>query len=86
MISIGKIRDLLTSILSNLNNFNSRVVVDRVSETQIQVSENFNYIIWRLKGFKPTLVQCLVFAVNSGENSTMCPVALPPSIFRIFQT
>ena len=31
-----------TSILSNLNNFHSREVVDRVSETQLQVGENSN--------------------------------------------
>ena len=30
----------LTSILSNLNNFHSLEVVDRVSETQLQVGEN----------------------------------------------
>ena len=30
----------LTSILSNLNNFHSFEVVDRVSETQLQVGEN----------------------------------------------
>ena len=39
----------LTSILSNLNNFHSLEVVDRVSETQLQVSENSDWIIWRLK-------------------------------------
>ena len=32
----------LTSILSNLNNFHSLEVVDRVSETQLQVGENRN--------------------------------------------
>ena len=32
----------LTSILSNLNNFHSLEVVDRVSETQLQVSENLD--------------------------------------------
>ena len=31
---------LLTSILSNQNNFHSLEVVDRVSETQLQVGEN----------------------------------------------
>ena len=31
-----------TSILSHLNNFHSLEVVDRVSETQLQVSENSN--------------------------------------------
>ena len=32
----------LTFILSNLNNFHPLEVVDRVSETQLQVGENFN--------------------------------------------
>ena len=36
--------------LSNLNNFHSLEIVDRVSETQLQVGENLNLIIWRLKG------------------------------------
>ena len=40
----------LTSILSNLNIFHSLEVVDRVSETQLQVGENSDWIIWRLKG------------------------------------
>ena len=40
----------LTSILSNLNNFHSLEVVDRGSETQLQVGKNLNWIIWRLKG------------------------------------
>ena len=31
-----------TSILSNLNNFHSLEVGDRVSETQLQVTENSN--------------------------------------------
>ena len=35
---------------SNLNNFHSLEVVDRVSETQLQVGENSDWIIWRLKG------------------------------------
>ena len=30
-------------------NFHSFLAVDRVSETQLQVGENFNLIIWRLK-------------------------------------
>ena len=29
--------------------FGKSEVVDRVSETQIQVGENSNYLIWRLK-------------------------------------
>ena len=40
----------LTAILSNLNNFHSLEVVDRVSEIQLQVGENSDLIIWRLKG------------------------------------
>ena len=40
----------LTSILSNLNNFHSGEVVDRVSEKQLQVGENSNWIIWLLEG------------------------------------
>ena len=35
----------LTSILSSLKNFHSLEVVDRVSETQLQVGENSNWII-----------------------------------------
>ena len=50
MALIRKIWICLTSILSNLNNFHSLEVVDRVSGTQLQVSENSNWIIWRLKG------------------------------------
>ena len=33
-----------------INNFHSLEVVDRVSETQLQVGENSDRIIWRLKG------------------------------------
>ena len=42
-----KIVDLI--ILSNMNNFHSLEVVDHVSETQLQVGEKSNWIIWRLK-------------------------------------
>ena len=38
-----------TSIFSNLNNFLSLEVVEHVSETQLQVGENLNWIIRRLK-------------------------------------
>ena len=43
----------LTSILSNLNNFHSLEVVDRVSKTQLQVGENSDWItdIMFLKSF-----------------------------------
>ena len=39
---IYKISKYLTSILLNMNNFHSLEVVDRVSETQLQVGENSN--------------------------------------------
>ena len=42
----------LTSILSNLNNFHSLEVVDRVSGTQLQVGENSDEIILAVKGLK----------------------------------
>ena len=54
MTSISNIWKQLTSILSNLNNFHSLEVVDRVSETQlqlVQVGENSDLTIWRFKGW-----------------------------------
>ena len=43
----------ITSILSNLNNFHSLEVVDRVSETQLQVDENYLHLTkWRSTVFK----------------------------------
>ena len=51
MTIINKILKSLTSILSNLNKVHSlkRVeIVNRVSETQLQVGENYNSIIWWL--------------------------------------
>ena len=44
--SINRISKSFTSFLSNLNNFHSLEIVDRVSETQLQISENSN---WWLK-------------------------------------
>ena len=44
-----KISKSLISILSDLNNFHSVEIVDRVSETEL-VNENYNYKIWRLNG------------------------------------
>ena len=32
------------------NNFHSLENVDRVSETQLQVGENYDFLIWWLKG------------------------------------
>ena len=40
--AISNIWKQLTSISSNLNNFHSLEVVDRVSETQFQVGENWD--------------------------------------------
>ena len=51
MTSTSEIWKELTSICSNLNNFHSLEVVDRVSETQLQMGENSDLIIWRLKGY-----------------------------------
>ena len=45
----------LTLILSILKNFHSLEVVDRVSETQLQVGENSNWIIWRLQSYNNRL-------------------------------
>ena len=41
-IKSARFEQKLTSILSNQNNFHSLEVVDRVSETHLQVSENYN--------------------------------------------
>ena len=48
--SISNIWKQLTSILSNLNNFRSLEVVSRWRDPQLQVGENSDWIIWRLKG------------------------------------
>ena len=62
----------LTSILSNLNNFHSLEVVDRVSETQLQVGENSDWILniesievndFEILLIDVTFVQKLVFYV-----------------------
>ena len=51
MTSISNIWKQVTSILWNQNNFHSLEVVDRVSETQLHVGDNSDWIIWRLKGW-----------------------------------
>ena len=43
--------------MSNQNNFQSQVV-DRVSETQLQVGENSDWVIWRLKGSFYCIMPC----------------------------
>ena len=53
---------------AKLNFFHSLEVVDRVSETQLQVGENYNKIIWRwLKGNIP---QELHTKVNARTTTT----------------
>ena len=48
--SISMISESLTLIVSSLNNFHSLEFVNRVSEAQLQVSENSNKLFWQLKG------------------------------------
>ena len=45
--------------LSNLNNFHSLQVVDRVSETQLQVGENFRLNNLAVKGLTLTMLKYL---------------------------
>ena len=42
-------QDLKRVDLHFVKNFHSLEVVDRISETQLQVGENSNWIVWRLK-------------------------------------
>ena len=64
MTSISNIWKQMTSILANLNNFDSLEVVDRVSETQLQVGENSDWIIWRLKDFAYTYWKRRIYGVD----------------------
>ena len=69
MTSTSKIGKELTPILSNLNNFHSLQFVDRVSERQLQVGENSNWIIHKIP------VQCWARVAahrwfNGGQSST----------------
>ena len=75
MTSMSKIWRQLTSILSNLNNFHLLEIVDRVSETQLQLGENFNWIIW-LKGLnqsqtiavhQPIIIYMAKHTMNAAE-------------------
>ena len=63
--SISNIWKQLTSILSNLNNFHSLEDVDCVSETQLQVGENSDWIIWRLKGWTAKYVTVGSLVLNN---------------------
>ena len=87
MTSISKIWKQLTYILSNLNNFHSLEVVDRVSETQLQVGENSDWIIWQLKGyfnFKPTLEQPVCLQ-SKHRASTQCLFQVCPASAALAQ-
>ena len=73
MTSTSKIWKELTSILSNLNNFHSLEIVNRVSETQLQVGENSDWIIWRLKSDDVTVpTQWSVIRKNNVNVSEYC--------------
>ena len=48
-----------------LHNFHSLEVVDRVSETQLQVDENSDWIIWRVKGWSAELFLYTPWRPNS---------------------
>ena len=50
------ISNIWKQVTSDLNNFHSLEVVNRVSETQFQVGENSDWIIWRSKGYSVLLV------------------------------
>ena len=65
MISISNIWKQLAPILSILNIFHSLEVVDRASETQLQASENSDWIIWRLKGESAINIHCKVAPTRS---------------------
>ena len=60
-------RFLITT--SNLNNFHSLKVDDLVSETQLQVGENSNLIIWRLK-VNPCPAELVILYFSSFEAGT----------------
>ena len=77
--SIKNISKSLTSTLSNLTNFHPLEVVVRVSKTQLQVNENSNWIIWRLKCW--TDIEWigpiyLVFWAYGGANQYTCLCSL----------
>ena len=61
----------LTSILSNLNDFRSLEVVNRASETQLQVGENSYQINWRLNMLTLLFQLCLfqLFADHRANTS-----------------
>ena len=65
--------------MSNKIFFHSLEVVDRVSDAQLQVGENSDWLIWRLKGWRLTFILELVtnsqqmFPTND-ENFNTCYV------------
>ena len=75
MASISNIWKQLTSILSSLNNFHSLEVVDRVSETQLQVGENSDWISWRLKGWEQASLCAFWYVYNAEPKYYNCLLA-----------
>ena len=53
-----------------MNNFHTLEVVDRVSETQLQVGENSDWIFWRLK--VKTAVCPSDSSVKAGDDTVVC--------------
>ena len=49
-----------------MNNFHALAVVGRGSETQLQVGENLNYIIWRFKAMTSYFQSFTIY--NSGRS------------------
>ena len=66
--SSRKIEKELTSILSNLNNFHSLEVVDRINETQIQVGENSNLAV---KGLMQSLAVTTYYTTHNPYVTTL---------------
>ena len=66
----------LISIFSNLNNFHSLEVVDRVSETQLQVGEKFKLNTLAVKG----LNQFQVTIITNVLVSSFCFIWIPKSM------
>ena len=75
----------LVSISTNMSNYHPLQVVGRGSQTQLQVGENLNFIIQRLKGytFQPLrhiyLCPCImkyIFIISAKANDTNCLILL----------
>ena len=76
VLSISNIWKQLISILSNLPNFHSLEVVDRVSKTQLQEGENSNWIIWQLKVDSPNSFFVMYTNVMVFKFITKCIISI----------